>query len=223
MNKETFTEDSAFYFQYGKHEMEYLKRKDKKLGYVIDSLGHIKRKIMPDPFLGLLHAIVGQQISGKAQASIWRRFLETFGAPEPCNLACADLQKIKTCGISSRKATYMQNIAREFHCGRLDASTLSEMDDHTLSERLVTLQGVGNWTAQMLLIFTFQRMDVLSFGDLAILRGLRMLYRHKLITMQLFERYKKRYSPFSTVASFYLWELAGGALSLSDPAQIGKL
>ena len=75
------------------------------------------------------------------------------------------------------------------------------------------------WTAEMLLIFSLQRPDVVSFGDLAIQRGMRMLYRHRKITRQLFEKYRRRYSPYGTTASLYLWALAGGALpDLTDPA-----
>jgi len=71
----------------------------------------------------------------------------------------------------------------------------------------------------MLLIFSLQRPDVVSFGDLAIQRGMRMLYRHRKITRQLFEKYRRRYSPYGTTASLYLWALAGGALpDLTDPA-----
>ncbi|MCF0247943.1 MAG: hypothetical protein HUJ86_04980, partial [Synergistes sp.] len=75
------------------------------------------------------------------------------------------------------------------------------------------------WTAEMLLIFSLGRRDVLSFGDLGIQRGLRMLYRHKEITPAIFDRYRKRYSPCGTLASLYLWEISGGALpGLTDPA-----
>ena len=97
------------------------------------------------------------------------------------------------------------------------------MSDAEAAEYLCRLRGVGLWTAEMLLTFTLQRRDVLSFGDFGIKRGLRMLYRHREIDRERFERYRRRYSPCGTLAAMYLWEVAGGALpELSDPAAEGK-
>ena len=84
---------------------------------------------------------------------------------------------------------------------------------------LSSLDGVGVWTAEMLMTFSMQRPDIVSFGDLAIQRGMRMLYRHRAITRPLFDKYRRRYSPCGTVASLYLWAIAGGALpGVTDPA-----
>ena len=77
---------------------------------------------------------------------------------------------------------------------------------------------VGIWTAEMILIFCMQRPNIMSWGDLAIQRGLRMLHRHKKIDKKLFEKYKRRYSPYASVASLYLWKIAGGACNLIDYA-----
>lgn len=84
---------------------------------------------------------------------------------------------------------------------------------------LSRLPGVGVWTAEMLMTFSLQRPNVMSYGDLAIQRGLRMLYRHRAIDRDRFEKYRRRYAPYATVASLYLWAVAGGAVAgLSDPA-----
>lgn len=206
------------YFQYGQQETDYLKRRDKRLASVINAVGHIQRAIIPDAFIGLMHAITGQQISSRAHASIWKKFNDVFSPLTPAVIAAARPQELQLCGISARKGDFMRAIAAKFVSGELDHIKLSNMDDERLAECLNALRGVGPWTAQMMLIFTFHRPDVLSYGDLAILRGLRMLYRHKEISPQLFARYKKRYSPYSTIASFYLWEIASGDCGLSDPA-----
>ena len=93
------------------------------------------------------------------------------------------------------------------------------MADDEVIAALSSLKGVGVWTAEMILIFCMQRQDVVSFGDLAILRGMRMLYRHREIDKAKFEKYRKRYSPYGSVASLYLWEISGGALEgVTDPA-----
>ncbi len=83
---------------------------------------------------------------------------------------------------------------------------------------LATLKGIGVWSAEMLMIFSLQRPDVLSFTDLAIQRGLRMIYRHREITRPLFEKYRRRFSPYCSVASLYIRAVAGGAIpDLTDP------
>ena len=103
--------------------------------------------------------------------------------------------------------------------GGFDLAALEKMSDEEVISSLSSLKGVGVWTAEMLLIFTLRRTDVLSFGDLGIQRGLRMLYRHKEIDRKRFERYKKRYSPYASTASLYLWAIAGGMVDgLTDPA-----
>lgn len=81
-----------------------------------------------------------------------------------------------------------------------------------MCRELSALDGIGVWTAEMLMTFSMQRPDIISFGDLAIHRGLRMLYHHRKITRDLFDKYKRRYSPYATVASLYLWAIAGGAI-----------
>ncbi|WP_416173761.1 DNA-3-methyladenine glycosylase family protein, partial [Clostridium perfringens] len=77
---------------------------------------------------------------------------------------------------------------------------------------LSALKGIGRWTAEMIMTFCIQRPDVMSYGDLAIHRGLRMLYHHRNVDKIKFEKYRRRYSPYGTVASLYLWAIAGGAI-----------
>ncbi|MPN12906.1 hypothetical protein SDC9_160226 [bioreactor metagenome] len=94
--------------------------------------------------------------------------------------------------------------------GALDLDGLWQEPDHIVVERLSALRGVGVWTAEMLLIFAFLRPDVLSYGDLAIRRGIMELYGLKTLSKEQFERYRKRYSPYGTTASFYLWRASHG-------------
>ena len=82
-----------------------------------------------------------------------------------------------------------------------------------------SLKGIGVWTAEMILLFCMQRPNVLSFGDLAIQRGMRMIYHHRKIDRKLFEKYRRRLSPYCSVASLYFWAAAGGAVpGLKDHA-----
>ena len=86
------------------------------------------------------------------------------------------------------------------------------MPDEGVIRQLTSLNGVGVWTAEMIMIFCMQRPDIVSYGDLAIHRGMRMLYHHRNINKKLFAKYARRYSPYGTVASLYLWAIAGGAI-----------
>ena len=206
------------FFSYGKAETEYLKNRDRVLGAAIDEIGHINRAITPDIFAALVNAIVGQQISTKAQATVWARITERFAPLTPEAISAADAERLQSCGLSHRKVSYIKEIAESVLRDDTDLNKLSEESDGEVCRKLSALKGIGVWTAEMLMIFSMQRADIFSFGDLAILRGLRMLYRHRKITPALFEKYRRRYSPYATVASLYLWAIAGGACPhLSDP------
>ena len=207
------------YFVYGQKEMDGLSRKDKRLAAVIERLGPIQREVRPDLFDALMSSIVGQQIATKAQQTIWARLVRTLGSVSPETVDAADTEVLQGVGLSYRKVGYMKAAARKVLLGELDVAALRRMDNAELGAALCALDGVGVWTAEMLMLFSLQRPDVLSYGDLAILRGLRMLYRHKTVSRQRFETYRKRFSPYGSVASLYLWAIAGGALpELSDPA-----
>lgn len=202
--------DDKQYFGYGEMELEYLKSKDPMLGAVIDEVGYIKREVLPDIFSALINAIIGQQISTKAQETIWKRFLTMFAPLTPEHIDSLSEETIQTCGISMRKASYIKGIASDILSGNLDLDELQAMPDDAVCKRLSELKGIGVWTAQMMMIFSMQRKDVISEDDIAIIRGLRMLYRHRKITPELFKKYKRRYSPYGTVASFYLWHISNG-------------
>jgi len=195
-------------FEYGQKEIEYLKSKDKKLGAAIDRIGIIKRGVIPDPFTALISSVVGQQISSKAAVTVWNRLDSLLGSITPESIAEAELSKIQGCGMSVRKAGYIKGIAEAALSGQVDFSALNTLTDEEIIQKLSSLHGVGVWTAEMLLIFSLCRPDVVSYKDLAIRRGMMNLYGLKELTKEKFERYKKRYSPYGSVASLYLWALS---------------
>ena len=207
------------YFLYGQKEIDFLSRKDKRLAVAIERIGPIQREVRPDLFDALMHSIVGQQIATKAQQTVWARLVLALGEVTPETIDGAETATLQGVGLSFRKVAYMKAAARKVLLGELDVEALRLMDDASLCATLCALDGVGVWTAEMLMLFSLQRPDVLSFGDLAILRGLRMLYRHREVSRARFETYRRRYSPYGSAASLYLWAIAGGALpDLSDPA-----
>ena len=103
--------------------------------------------------------------------------------------------------------------------GAFDIEAVEHMSDEEAIAALSSLHGIGVWTAEMILLFCLQRPDILSYGDLAILRGMRMVYHHRAIDRKKFERYRRRLSPYGSTASLYFWAVAGGAIpELKDPA-----
>jgi len=205
-------------FRYGNEEIEYLKSRDRRLGEVIDRIGQIRWTVEPDLFSAIVQNIVAQQISGKAAESILARVGGLLGEITPKAVAKTDVQAFRTCGVSQRKAEYIKDFAAEVVSGEFDLSAVAKLPDAEVIAALSSLRGIGVWTAEMLLLFTLQRPDVLSYGDLGIHRGMRMVYRHRKITKALFEKYRRRLSPCGSVASLYFWKVAGGAIpGLTDP------
>jgi DNA-3-methyladenine glycosylase II len=196
-------------FIYSETEINHLKSRDKILGAAIDRIGFIERDVIPDVFSALVNSIVGQQISMKAWATIWTRMQDRLGGITPQTIGCASIETVQACGVSMRKASYIKGIADKVLSGELDVVALGSMSDDEVCRTLTALKGIGIWTAEMVMIFSMQRPDIFSWDDLAIHRALCRLYRHRVVTKKLFEKYRRRYSPYGTVASLYLWEIAG--------------
>jgi len=131
-----------------------------------------------------------------------------FGAITPETISSAATRDIQQCGMSMRKAGYIKGIADAVADGSLDLDGLHKLPDDEIIALLTGLNGVGIWTAEMILIFSMERPDVLSWGDLAIRRGMMRLYGKVSIDRAGFECYRKRYSPYGSVASLYLWEVS---------------
>lgn len=207
------------YFSYGDMETAYLKSKDKALGAVIDAIGHIDRAVDPDLFSSVVHHILGQQISTKAQQTLWARMQDGLGTVTADTLLAAGRDIIQSFGTTFKKADYILDFASKVQSGAFDIEAVKHMPDKEAIDALCSLRGIGIWTAEMILLFCLERPDILSYGDLAILRGMRIVYRHRAIDRKKFERYRKRLSPYGSVASLYFWAVAGGAIpGLKDPA-----
>lgn len=207
------------YFSYGDTETAYLKSKDKALGAVIDAIGHIDRTVDTDLFSSVVHHILGQQISTKAQQTLWERMQDGLGAITADTLLDAGRDIIQSFGTTFKKADYILDFASKVQSGAFDIEAVEHMSDEEAIAALSSLHGIGVWTAEMILLFCLQRPDILSYGDLAILRGMRMVYHHRAIDRKKFERYRRRLSPYGSTASLYFWAVAGGAIpELKDPA-----
>lgn len=213
------------YFQYDEKATEYLKQKDKRLGEVIDKVGKIEREVDTDLFSSVVHHIVGQQISTKAQATIWQRMQDNLGVVNTDTILAAGIEQLQFFGMTFKKAEYITDFAKKIKDRTFDLDGIWDKTDDEVIAELSSLKGIGIWTAEMILLFCMQRSNVFSYGDLAILRGMRMVYHHRKIDRKLFEKYRRRLSPYCSVASLYFWEVAGGAIpEMKDyaPKRINK-
>ena len=213
------------FFKYGEKELSYLRKKDKILCEVIDRIGHIDRTVDTGLFSSVVHHIIGQQITAKAQATVWQRMRDTLGEVSAETVLAAGIPELQSLGMTFRKAEYITDFAGKVRDGAFDPDALKDMSDAEAVGKLSSLKGIGVWTAEMILLFCLQRPDIFSFDDLAIRRGLRMVYHHRKIDRRLFERYRRRFSPYCSTASLYLWAVAGGAIpEMKDyrPKEAGK-
>ena len=196
------------FFKYGETEINHLKSACSKLATVISRAGILKRKVEPEVFKGLVSGIVSQQISVSAAATVFTRLEELVGEMTADGILATTDDEIKSCGLSYRKVGYIKGVCEAIKSRELDLDGLRKMSDSEVIAELVKLNGIGVWSAEMFLIFSLFRPDVLSYGDLVIRKGIMELYGLTDISKKDFEFYRKLYSPYGTVASIYLWDLA---------------
>ncbi len=186
---------------------------DARLGAFVSSCGPLtfRRAHAEDPFQALCEAIIYQQISGNAAASILVRFRALWpraAFPTPRAVARMDIARMRTCGLSLQKATYLKDLAAKFLDGTVAPVQFPKMSDEDIIEHVCAVKGVGRWTAQMFLMFTLHRPDVLPTGDLGIQKAFQRVF--KLRTLPAPAQMEKLAAPWRgnrTVACFYLWRM----------------
>ena len=164
-------------------------------------------------FQALLRSIVYQQISGKAAASILARVEALFpkNKPTPDALLRLSNEELRGAGLSAQKVVYVKDLAAKCLDGTIDEKQFPKMSSEEIIAHLVQVKGIGVWTAQMLLIFTLYRPDILPWGDLAIQKGFRTLYKlRSLPDKKKMEKLAKEWRAHATAASWYLWRIADG-------------
>lgn len=163
-------------------------------------------------FPALVESIVSQQLAVRAAAAIFARVEALLGELTSENLLAADPEALRRCGLSGRKIEYLRGVALAEREQRIDFDSLAARPDAEVVAELTELKGVGVWTAEMLLLFALGRPDVLSYSDLGIRNGIRQLYKLDTITEADFAVYRRRYSPYGSLASLCLWEIKDGGL-----------
>ena len=167
-------------------------------------------------FQSLVRSIVFQQISGSAARAIHARVLALFPRKHPTPRALLDIPaaELRACGLSTQKVVYVRDLAERCLDGTIDQKKFPGMSSQEIVDHLVIVKGIGVWTAQMMLIFTLHRLDILPVGDLAIRKGFKKVYglRSDPSAKQM-ERIAKPWREFASVASWYLWKEMDGVRS----------
>ena len=188
-------------------------RADKVLRKVMEEQGPIhpdidRRGSRSDPYEALARAIVGQQLSTKAAASIWSKLIDLFDGrtPTPEELLRKRATTLRKAGLSNAKVAFLRDLAAQIKDGRLDLAHLAELSDEDIVAELVAVKGIGLWTAEMFLIFHLGRPDVVSAGDLGIRRAVQIAYGlDELPGPEEMERISDAWRPHRTLACLYLW------------------
>jgi DNA-3-methyladenine glycosylase II len=160
-----------------------------------------------DAFTTLARSIVGQQISVSAAESVWQKLLESVGSLGPATIVRMDPSKLRACGLSSNKSTYLIDLAEHFLDGSLDTTDWSDHDDEQLIAELTRVKGVGRWTAEMFLIFFMMRPDILPLDDVGLQRAMGLHYNGgKPLSKLKIRQIACAWQPWRTVATWYLWQ-----------------
>ncbi len=183
-----------------------LKKKDKKLGKIIDSYPKDFLFSKSDPFLTLARSIVGQQISVKAAQSVWDKLTLKVVQISPENISMIHSNTLKSAGLSRQKVLYLKNLAYAFLENKIKINLWSKMSDDEIINDLIKIKGIGRWTAEMFLIFNLCREDIFPLDDIGMIKGICRLYNLKYpIKREELIKIGNKWKPYRSVATWYLW------------------
>jgi DNA-3-methyladenine glycosylase II len=194
--------------------LRHLSHADKRMEKLIDKFGPPNFNLMNNYYESLIRSIVYQQLSGKAASIIYERFLDLFVFdiyPEPKDILAVSIETLRSSGLSYQKVNYIRDLSEKWQEGTMNLTDIDSMTDEEISSELIKVKGIGQWTADMFLMFTLGRPDVFPFGDLGIQKGVMILTNmNRLPTQKEMERKTKKWQPYRTVAAWYLWKLVDG-------------
>lgn len=189
--------------------LEHLQQADPVLERLIRHYGLITRARNRPPLYALVSAIVGQQISVRAAAAIMARLVALFPAGSSvgaAELAAVPFEQLRAVGLSSAKATYIHDLAEKVDRGVVNLTQLPNVDDELVIQQLCAVKGIGRWTAEMFLIFSLGRLDVLAVEDMGLRAGIRRAYDLvELPKAAAMRALAEPWRPYRTIATFYFW------------------
>ncbi|HEX6976906.1 MAG TPA: DNA-3-methyladenine glycosylase [Patescibacteria group bacterium] len=180
--------------------------KDKYLRSLVTKWGacSIKAGIKKNYFIDLVSSICSQQLSGKAASTIFGRVEKLLGQITPENILKREDQELRDCGLSWAKIKYIKDLATKVKDGEVKINKLDKLTDEEVLTELVSVKGIGKWTAQMFLMFTLARPDIFPVDDLGIRNGFKKIIGKELKGEEL-AKFSERWKPYRTVASWYIW------------------
>tara|TARA_Y100000758_G_scaffold130065_1_gene91892 strand:+ start:35 stop:649 length:615 start_codon:yes stop_codon:yes gene_type:complete len=197
-----------------KMALKDLSNADQRMGKLIEKFGPPNFNLMNNYYESLVRSIVYQQLSGKAASIIYERFLDLFVFdiyPKPKDILAISIETLRSSGLSYQKVNYIRDLSEKWQDGTMNLTDIDSMTDEEISSELIKVKGIGQWTADMFLMFTLGRPDVFPFGDLGIQKGVMILTNmNRLPTQKEMERKTKKWQPYRTVAAWYLWKLVDG-------------
>lgn len=185
--------------------------KDKKLGAIIAGQQPFVLDTKPKIYLQLCRSIMGQQLSTKVARVIYQRFLDLYKGEEPSpeQIAETAFEELRAIGLSNNKTRYLQEVAHFTLKNGMEYERLSQMDNEEVINYLTSIKGVGRWTVEMLLMFTFGREDVFAIDDLGIQQAMMKLYKidnsDKKLLKEKMLKISKKWTPYRTYACLHLW------------------
>jgi len=184
-------------------------KKDPKLAKVISIVGKYQISTSSNYFESLVEAIITQQLSGSAAKAIAKRFCNLYGKrfPKPIDVIKTSDSKLRKTGLSKMKVEYIKELSKAIESKKLKMRSLSKLSDEVIIEQLTQIKGIGRWTAEMFLIFSLGRMDVLPVGDLGLRKGVQLYKSSKELPNEAeIEKLAEKWRPYRTVATWYLWK-----------------
>ncbi len=190
--------------------LQHLKR-DRRLAKIIARVGKPELRHTKNSYEALVRAIIYQQISGKAAASILAKFLATVPHrtyPTAQQVLKVPMRKLRAAGLSRQKALYIRDLSAKFASGYIAPHHFPHMSDEDIREHLIAVKGIGRWSADMFLMFSLNRLDVLPTGDLGIQRGMKILFNLRVMPKPArMEELAAAWKPYRTLACWYLWRM----------------
>ena len=185
----------------------HLKKADPVLATIIERVGRFAMNYDEPAFHSLAEAIVYQQLHGKAAATIFKRLTDLAGGPlNPEGILKLSEDQLRAVGLSKQKLSYLRDLAEKTQSGALNFARLADLSDAEVIKALTQVKGIGVWTAHMFLMFSLRRPDVLPTGDLGIQMAIRKHYRKRKLPKPVhMEKIAKCWSPYRSVACWYLW------------------
>lgn len=185
---------------------QQLVKKDRVMRRLIPAIGSEALSSRGDAFITLARSIVGQQVSVKSAASIWKRLEALPAAMTPEQLLLLKVDDMRSAGLSARKVDYLVDLAIHFTEERLHVQDWPDMDDEAIIDELVAIRGIGRWTAQMCLMFYLQRPNVLPLDDVGLLKGISQSYfSGDPVSRSDAREVAEAWKPWATVATWYIW------------------